>query len=172
MPRTGGPSLCPLPPAPAPHTPPFLGSASGPSHGCPPTLQQPPGAPVGDPTAALHLPPSPAAPVGDPTVAIHPPPHSQAAPVGDPTAALPPPLFPCSAGGRSHGCAPPPPTTGPITPPAEWSSGQPHELLGGSRGFESLPSPRAPDTGNTVYVAVLHVTVFCLLVLPTCLQVQ
>ena len=138
----------PLPPA--PHTPPFLGSASGLSHGCPPTLHPPPGAPVGDPTAALHLPPSPAAPVGDPTAALQPPPlpkqrlwaiprlhsfplSSPAAPVGDPTAALPP----------------PPPTTRPITPPAEWSSGQPHELLSGSRGFESLPSPRAPNLGNT-----------------------
>ena len=106
---------------------------------------------MGDPTAALHLPPSPAAPVGDPTAAIHPPPlpkqrlwaiprlhsfplSSPAALVGDPTAALPP--FP--------------PPTRPITPPAEWLSGQPHELLNGSRGFESLPSPRAPNTGNTV----------------------
>ena len=80
----------------------------------------------------------------------------------------PPPPFPCSAGARSHGCtpspslplqrrwaiprlrSPPPPTTRPITPPAEWSSGQPHELLSGSRGFESLPSPRAPNLGNTV----------------------
>ena len=153
VPCTGGP---PPPPAPSPAParaalpPPFLGSASGPSHGCPPTLHPPPGAQVGDPTVALHLPPSPAAPVGDPTAAIHPPPlpkqrlwairrlHSfpippPAAPVGDPTAALPPPL----------------PTTRPIIPPAEWPSGQPHELLSGSRGFESLPSPRAPNTGNT-----------------------
>ena len=68
------------PPAPAPLTPPFPGSASGPSHGCPPTLHPPPGAPVGDPTAALHLPPSPAAPVGDPTAALAPSP-SQAGPL-------------------------------------------------------------------------------------------
>ena len=68
------------PPAPAPLTPPFPGSASGPSHGCPPTLHPPPGAPVGDPIAALHLPPSPAAPVGDPTAALAPSP-SQAGPL-------------------------------------------------------------------------------------------
>ena len=68
-----------------------------------------------------------------------------------PTDPPPPTHTPCSAGGRSHGCNPPlAPTTRPITPPAEWSSGQPHELLSGSRGFESLPSPRAPNIGNTV----------------------
>ena len=106
-----GASLPPAP-APAPLAPPCLDCSSGLSHGCPPTLHPPPGAPVGDPTAALHLPPSPAAPVGDPTAAL-------------------PPL---------------PLTTRPIVPPAEWPSGQPHELLSGSRGFDSLPSPCTPNT--------------------------
>ena len=49
--------------------------------------------------------------------------------------------------GRSHGCSPPLPlTTRPIVPPAEWPSGQPHELLSGSRGFDSFPSPCTPNT--------------------------
>ena len=69
---TASPSVPPPPPAAHTTPPPFLRNASGPSHGCSPTPHPPPAAPVGDPTAALHLPLSPAALVGGPTAAIHP----------------------------------------------------------------------------------------------------
>ena len=152
MPRAGGPPPCPLPPCPCPsHTslpwqrqwavprlpsypPPSPGSASGRSHGCAPPSPLSCGA-CGQSHGCNPAPP----PLPKQRLWAIPRLHSfplssPAAPVGDPTAALPP-------------SSPP---TRPITPPAEWSSGQPHELLNGSRGFESHPSPRAPNSGNTV----------------------
>ena len=188
-PRTSRPPPCPLPPAPAPLTAPFLRSASGPSHGYPPTIHPPPGAPVGDPTAALHLPPSSTAPLGDPTAAIHPPPP-QAALVGDPTAALLPPLSLCSAGGRSHGCTPSPslPLQRRWAIPRLHSPPPPHNLPHYTAGrvaerstpraaqWQSrVPIPPFPSCPQHKKYSIRSRTTrscICLLVLPTYLPVQ
>ena len=80
------------------------------------------------------------------------------------------PPSPLSSGacGRSHGCSPPLPlATRPIVPPAEWPSGQPHELLGGSRGFDSLPSPCTPNTQHRTYRIGSCTTRNC--ILPACI---
>ena len=64
------------------------------------------------------------------------------------------PTSPLSSGAcaRSHGCSPPLLlTTGPMVSPAEWPSSPPHELLSGSRGFDSLPSPCTPSTKHRKY---------------------
>ena len=96
-----------------------------------------------------------------------------------------PPPSPGSACGRSHSCAPPSPlssgvcgrshgcscslplTSRPLIPPAEWPSGQPHELLGGSRGFESLPSPCTPNAQHRKYRIGSCTTRNC--ILPACI---
>ena len=75
------------------------------------------------------------------------PPPSPGSACGRSHSCAPPSPLSSGACGRSHGCSPPLPLTSrSIVPPAEWPSGQPHELLSGSRGFDSLPSPCTPNT--------------------------
>ena len=96
------------------------------------------------------------------------PPPSPGSACGRSHSCAPPSPLSSGACGRSHGCSPPLPlTTRPIIPPAEWPSGQPHELLSGSRGFDSLPSPCTPNTQHRKYSIGSCTTRNC--ILPACI---
>ena len=132
---------------------------------------------TGGPPSALPgpLPLSPLVPV--PRLPTCPPPSPGSA-CGRSHSCAPPSPLSSRACGRSHGCSPPLPlSVRPIVPPAEWLSGQPHELLSGSRGFDFLPPSCTANTQHRKYsigsCTTRNCNLACLYYLPTyqCIRV-